>query len=67
MEALEKSIGAHELRCAQDGEDAICLGSDGRVWQGHHRLIAAAIVDGDLLLPEDAYMGHEVHPEVSDA
>lgn len=50
---LVQSIREHGLHETTEDELPIILGSDGRVWSGHHRLIAARIVDPDMLLPDD--------------
>lgn len=58
--ALAESIEKHGLREAIDKEDPICLGDDGRVWEGHHRLVAASKVDKTLELPSDVIHGRTV-------
>lgn len=68
FQALVTSVEAHGLREARDGEEPICLGDDGRVWSGHHRLLAASEVDPRLTLPPGVIFGTGgLNPEPSDA
>jgi len=57
MAALASSIRWSGLREAEADEEPITLGNDGRVWSGHHRLLAAASVNGRILLPRDVIWG----------
>lgn len=57
MAALVSSIRWSGLREPEDDEEPICLGNDGRVWEGHHRLVAAASVNERLLLPRGVVFG----------
>lgn len=52
MITLLDSIRRFGLMSPWGHEDPIILGDDGRVWSGHHRLVAARIINPDLPLPE---------------
>lgn len=50
---LEAHIAAHGLT----GWGGVCLGTDGRVWDGHHRIVAARRLGIELIpleTPDDA-------------
>lgn len=40
---MVERMALYGLREPTDDEEPICLGDDGRVWEGHHRLIAALL------------------------
>lgn len=57
MYILLMSMMQEGLRAARKGEEPICLGDDGRVWAGHHRLITAWQADKNMPLPKGVVFG----------
>lgn len=51
----QAALEAH-LRAVGRIEQGICLGNDGRVWDGHHRIVAARRLGfSDVPLEADSY------------
>lgn len=59
---LQSSIRMHGFRPAEPGEEPIILGNDGRLWSGHHRILAAASIDLDMRLPAGTLVVRHVCP-----